>query len=60
MKTLELNQMETMLGGDIGDYFLCGAAIGFGAVLGFGLGGPAGSAYGVVAGAYLGCAEEVH
>ena len=60
MKNLELNQMESLTGGDIGSYFLCGAGIGFGAVLGFALGGPAGSAYGIIAGASLGCAEEVH
>lgn len=60
MKTLELEQMENVEGGDVGNYFLCGFGIGFGAVAGFALGGPAGSAYGIIAGASLGCAEEVH
>ncbi|SEC53266.1 hypothetical protein SAMN04489761_3249 [Tenacibaculum sp. MAR_2009_124] len=61
MKKLELNQMESLQGGgSISSAFICGASIGFGTVLGAFLGGPAGAAYGLVAGASVGCAQDAH
>ena len=59
MKKLELNQMENLEGGS-GSTFLCGLSIGFGASLGFALGGPVGMVYGGVFAASVGCAQNAY
>ncbi len=59
MKTLELNQMESVQGGMAESDFACGFGVAFGAVAGFALGGPAGSVWGAMLGSTF-CATEAY
>ena len=58
MKNLELEIMLNTKGGN--PDFVCAFAIGFGATIGFALGGPPGMALGAIGSASVACAEEAY